>query len=183
MHWIVFCINVSTILIILAHPRSSNFARGFSQSPHRSRVCNSVAKRLVLGESSQSLCQWRQPSHLYRNLNSYAEDEDSNEVPESNDERRQPSKASHIVSIRSKNLAGVKGYNNENEIFLTFEACSEISSNLVAVTGETGSGKSLLVSKVAELVTGGKATASLLHAPKGAAMEPKASVEMGTLMM
>lgn len=35
--------------------------------------------------------------------------------------------------------------------------------NLVCVTGETGSGKSLLVSKIADLLTGGKASGSLLH--------------------
>lgn len=87
---------------------------------------------------------------------------------------------SHIVSIRSCNLAGFGGNEDENEIVLNFEANSEDGSKLVAVTGETGSGKSLLVSKVAELVTGGKATSSLLHSAKGTSGEAKATVEMGT---
>jgi hypothetical protein len=96
--------------------------------------------------------------------------------------KRQPlqKRMSYIASIRSHNLAGVKGHEDENEIVLNFEAQNEDGSNLVVVTGETGSGKSLLVSKVAELVTGGKAIASLLYAPKGISAEPRATVEMGT---
>jgi type II secretory pathway predicted ATPase ExeA len=87
---------------------------------------------------------------------------------------------SYISSIRSHNLAGITGHEDEKEIVLNFEAQNEDGSNLVVVTGETGSGKSLLVSKVAELVTGGKATVSLLDAPKGISVEPRATVEMGT---
>ena len=49
--------------------------------------------------------------------------------------------------------------------------------NLIAVTGETGTGKSLLVSKVADLVTGGKATSSLLQNTNAA--DATATVEMG----
>jgi Tfp pilus assembly pilus retraction ATPase PilT len=92
-----------------------------------------------------------------------------------------PKTISHISSIRSRNLAGVKGgYDDCDEIFLNLEAHNQDGSNLVVVTGETGSGKSLLVSKVADLVTGGKATASLLHTPKDTSVDPSASVEMGT---
>ena len=66
--------------------------------------------------------------------------------------------ASHIVSIKAYNLAGVVNQGVDNVIAIEFGDCP----NLVAVTGETGSGKSLLVAKLADLVTGGKATAALL---------------------
>lgn len=65
---------------------------------------------------------------------------------------------SHISSIKAYNLAGVVNQGEDKVIHIPFGNCP----NLVAVTGETGSGKSLLIAKLADLVTGGKATASLL---------------------
>jgi ABC-type glutathione transport system ATPase component len=82
---------------------------------------------------------------------------------------------SYVSMIRSCNLAGVVAATNEegnmeeqgtgrsNDITLRFQRGSLSGSNLIAVTGETGSGKSLLVSRVADLVTGGKAASSLLQ--------------------
>jgi len=87
--------------------------------------------------------------------------------------------SSHIYSIKSSNIAGMinDGYrreegddtttatpdNNHNDpdnsminIDLGSKAC------LVAITGESGSGKSLLVSKAIDLITGGKAVSSLV---------------------
>eukprot|EP00550_Attheya_septentrionalis_P005935 CAMPEP_0198290640 /NCGR_PEP_ID=MMETSP1449-20131203/8430_1 /TAXON_ID=420275 /ORGANISM="Attheya septentrionalis, Strain CCMP2084" /LENGTH=807 /DNA_ID=CAMNT_0043989167 /DNA_START=219 /DNA_END=2642 /DNA_ORIENTATION=- len=69
---------------------------------------------------------------------------------------------SHIVLLRSQNLAGmVRGdmdsTADDNSICISFQNEENDFPNLVAVTGETGSGKSLLVAKVAHLVTGGKA--------------------------
>ena len=78
---------------------------------------------------------------------------------------------SRIVSIKSLNLGGVTGP-AETEIELDFS-----NGDSIAITGETGSGKSLLVSKVADLVTGGKATAALLSKRTSNA---SATVEMGT---
>jgi ABC-type multidrug transport system fused ATPase/permease subunit len=78
---------------------------------------------------------------------------------------------SKIVSIRSRNLGGAINPDGQ-DIHVTLE-----DGNLIAVTGETGSGKSLLVSKVADLVTGGKATASLLQNTN--AEDATATVEMG----
>jgi DNA repair ATPase RecN len=54
------------------------------------------------------------------------------------------------------------------------------TSDLVAVTGETGSGKSLLVSKAVDLVTGGKASSSMLLDPNSSHLSGSnvASVEM-----
>jgi ABC-type multidrug transport system fused ATPase/permease subunit len=78
---------------------------------------------------------------------------------------------SKIVSIRSRNLCGAINPDGQ-DIHVTLE-----DGNLIAVTGETGSGKSLLVSKVADLVTGGKATSSLLQNTNGA--DATATVEMG----
>lgn len=92
----------------------------------------------------------------------------------------QPSekRISHISSIISRNLAAVAADEDGKEIVMNFEATSDASNLMVAVTGETGSGKSLLVSKVADLVTGGKMIPSLLHNTKSTSIEPEASVEM-----
>ena len=68
--------------------------------------------------------------------------------------------------LRSKNLAGmVRGDNSatdDNSICISFQNEEIDLPNLVAVTGETGSGKSLLVAKVAHLVTGGKADVTFI---------------------
>jgi hypothetical protein len=89
---------------------------------------------------------------------------------------------SHVTTIRSKNLASINADEDGNEIVLNFDSGeSEEDSNLmVVVTGETGSGKSLLVSKAAELVTGGKMAPSLLNGSKSKSAESAASVELGT---
>lgn len=103
-----------------------------------------------------------------------------------NPQRRQATgrRKSMISSIRCRNLAGI--FNGKSE---TADEASEIvlhlddghlldggsSCNLVAVTGETGSGKSLLVSKIVDLATGGKATTSLLQgANSNAKVDPGA---------
>lgn len=87
-----------------------------------------------------------------------------------------------MTTIRSKNLASINADEDGNEIVLNFDSGeSEEDSNLmVVVTGETGSGKSLLVSKAAELVTGGKMAPSLLNGSKSKSAESAASVELGT---
>jgi DNA repair ATPase RecN len=64
---------------------------------------------------------------------------------------------SHIRCIKSRNLAGVVG--NEG-VSITFQAANK----LIAFTGETGIGKSLIIIKTAELLCGGKALASLVVA-------------------
>ena len=62
-------------------------------------------------------------------------------------------KSSHIVSIKSSNIAGY-------DIKVDFG--QEAGTSLIAITGESGTGKSLLVSKAIDLVTGGKAISSLV---------------------
>ncbi|KAL3790202.1 hypothetical protein HJC23_005574 [Cyclotella cryptica] len=90
--------------------------------------------------------------------------------------------SSHIVSITSKNIAGMR--NEENSDGIVIELASLIDENingdkanvsfatssnpgLVAITGESGSGKSILVSKAIDLVTGGKAAVSLFPPTMG----------------
>ena len=70
----------------------------------------------------------------------------------------QGSPTGHIVSIECCNIAGMSSGGETRGIRVDFgrDAC------LVAVTGESGSGKSLLISKAIDLVTGGKAIASLV---------------------
>ena len=77
---------------------------------------------------------------------------------------------SFISSIKSKNLAGMVSNDGSND-----EICIHLGDepNLVAVTGETGSGKSVLIAKVASLVTGGTANPTMV--PQSAS---EASVEM-----
>ena len=103
--------------------------------------------------------------------------------------------SSRIRSIRSRNLGGaVASTMNKGESSLPgdldhddFLSLSLQDGRLIAVTGETGSGKSLLISKVVDLCSGGKATASLLSSSEaglsGQEGNPGASatVEMGKL--
>lgn len=85
-------------------------------------------------------------------------------------------RSSHIVSITSKNIAGMRSEGNDDGIVIQLASLSDQNMNhdeavlssstcsnsgLVAITGESGSGKSILVSKAIDLVTGGKAVASL----------------------
>ena len=72
------------------------------------------------------------------------------------------SKISHIVSIKSHNFAGTVNDDEANpdvEIDFGSKAC------LVAITGESGTGKSLLVSKALDVVTGGKVVNTLVQGP------------------
>lgn len=62
---------------------------------------------------------------------------------------------SYVRSLRSSNLAGVVGDQGQ-DIYVPFGA------HLTVVTGETGSGKSLLVARALQLVCGSKASPSLL---------------------
>jgi hypothetical protein len=84
-------------------------------------------------------------------------------------------KSSRICSIRSKNLGGSVASsssqtNNQEDSFLSLNLQD---GRLIAVTGETGAGKSILISKVIDLCSGGKASASLLSEE-----HPTATVEM-----
>jgi ABC-type glutathione transport system ATPase component len=106
-------------------------------------------------------CGWKPGSQLQSSRSS------QNTAPNYTSNGRESSLKSKIVSIRSRNLGGAI-----NDIHVNLE-----DGNLIAVTGETGSGKSLLVSKVADLVTGGKATSSLLQNTN--ATDATATVEMG----
>lgn len=83
--------------------------------------------------------------------------------PSDNDHDNHKYKSSHIVSIKSSNIAGMVNDGDGTGIQVDFgnEPC------LVAVTGESGSGKSLLVSKAIDLVTGGKAVSSLIPPSSG----------------
>ena len=87
---------------------------------------------------------------------------------------------SHIERIICFNLGGV--VSTEKELEGSKSSSKEILiefgdyPNLVAVTGETGSGKSLLVSKAIDLVLGGKASASMVHMTEHIS---NASVEVG----
>lgn len=69
---------------------------------------------------------------------------------------------SHISVIRCNNIAGVQGEKG-GEIKIDLQSYG--ASNLVAVTGETGHGKSLLFTKMVDLVSGGKASSSLIQDP------------------
>jgi len=87
------------------------------------------------------------------------------------------SRSSHILSIRSSNIAGMVGIGDESEdIIVDFG----LTSCFVAVTGESGTGKSLLISKAIDLISGGKAVPSLLSpsATEGNGEGPTTSVAL-----
>jgi DNA repair ATPase RecN len=108
---------------------------------------------------------------------------------------------SRISCIRSYNLASVVNADSPDEsvCFAFMDHNNDNNSgpsrnpNLVAVTGETGTGKSLLVARVVELLTGSKAAASFVtpnpatarngdsNGQKGLG-DPTASVEMELLL-
>lgn len=67
------------------------------------------------------------------------------------------SKQSYIKSIKCSNLAGI--FDNQSE---DGSISISLRPEMVSVTGETGTGKSLLISKLINVATGGKATASLV---------------------
>ena len=72
-----------------------------------------------------------------------------------------PHQSSHIVSLESHNIAGIVNNVGGSDIVIDFGS----KPCLVCVTGESGSGKSLLVSKALDVVTGGKATKTLVQDP------------------
>ena len=100
------------------------------------------------------------PVHLRWDHALAAADYDDDDVSSTSTEHSPQS--SHIVSIKSSNIAGMINDDGQDstDIQVDFgpEAC------LVAVTGESGSGKSLLVAKAIDLITGGKAVSSLVPA-------------------
>jgi ABC-type glutathione transport system ATPase component len=113
---------------------------------------------------------WKPGSQLHGSRSS--QNTDASLSSYTSNERESPLLKSKIISIRSRNLGGAINPDGQ-DIHVSLE-----NGNLIAVTGETGSGKSLLVSKVADLVTGGKATSSLLQQNTNAA-DATATVEMG----
>ncbi|KAG7338417.1 DNA repair protein RecN [Nitzschia inconspicua] len=76
---------------------------------------------------------------------------------------------SRIRQIRCRNLAGMTTSSNAtDEIILNLPGTiNGRATDLIAITGETGSGKSLLIGRVADLVTGGKASIAMIHQDKG----------------
>jgi len=80
------------------------------------------------------------------------------------DDANNPNLKSYISRIKVSNFAGMVGTPDQN---VASNECSEgvydesiqidLSPGLVAITGETGSGKSLLLNKAVNLAVGGKA--------------------------
>ena len=81
-------------------------------------------------------------------------------------------KSSHIVSIKSSNIAGLI---NEGSSDIKVDFGQEAGTSLIAITGESGTGKSLLVSKAIDLVTGGKAISSLVPSRAGESKDKESS--------
>jgi DNA repair ATPase RecN len=66
----------------------------------------------------------------------------------------------YIASIRSQNLAGAQSSRKDNQIII------DLQNGMTAITGETGSGKSLFVARALEVVTGGKGISAALLGSK-----------------
>ncbi|EED92241.1 predicted protein [Thalassiosira pseudonana CCMP1335] len=84
-------------------------------------------------------------------------------------------RSSQIVSIKSTNIAGLTNSQGTSDIEVNF---GSNGACFIAVTGESGSGKSLLVSKAVDLVTGGKAVATLVPTLGEGGEDERSSVEM-----
>lgn len=86
--------------------------------------------------------------------------------PDTDEPDDEACQSSHILSITSTNIAGMVNDDGEDStgIHVNF------APNLNVVTGESGTGKSLLVAKAIDLVTGGKADSSLIQ-PSGESVE------------
>lgn len=88
---------------------------------------------------------------------------DAQNLPTPSSQAQRTAKAelrrSYVSSIKSKNLAGMVS-NDGNSDAICIGLGDE--PNLVAVTGETGSGKSVLIAKVASLVSGGPASPTMV---------------------
>ena len=65
---------------------------------------------------------------------------------------------SQIRTIRSRHLVGIVNSADGKDIVISFED----DQNLIAITGETASGKSLLIARVVELLMGGKAAYTIV---------------------
>ena len=72
---------------------------------------------------------------------------------------------SRVLSIISYNLAGAVSHDNDRE---AIQISLDPSQPFVACTGETGSGKSLLLARALELISGGKVSDTLVGGVKGA---------------
>jgi len=89
--------------------------------------------------------------------------------------------SSHIVSIKSSNIAGMINDVGDDRTSADIQIDFDSGGCLTAVTGESGSGKSLLVSKAIDLITGGKAVSSLVPMTSGgenSEQESSSSVEL-----
>lgn len=71
---------------------------------------------------------------------------------------------SRVLSIISYNLAGAVSHDNDRE---AIQISLDPSQPFVACTGETGSGKSLLLARALELIAGGKVSDTLVGGVKG----------------
>ena len=92
--------------------------------------------------------------------------DDDSTTPDNDDiVSRSTIKSSHIVYIKSSNIAGMINEGDDSDIKVDFG--QEAGTSLIAITGESGTGKSLLVSKAIDLVTGGKAISSLVPSRAG----------------
>ena len=82
------------------------------------------------------------------------------QVPGCGDDIKQEkySPTSFVAMIRSHNLAGMVNDDGSKDIAINLGD----KPNLVAITGETGSGKSVLIARVADLVSGGKASPTMV---------------------
>jgi DNA repair ATPase RecN len=104
-------------------------------------------------------------------------------------------KKSRICQIRCQNLAGITTMRtretSEEDVNVVLQLdrniTNEKDSDLIAITGETGSGKSLLIGRVADLVTGGKALVSMIdstnHRPTTAMAEMTFSLHPSHMTM
>lgn len=164
---------------------SASFLSVPSPSPAACIDANLVARPTTgwLGSVPASLRYTTSPRNTRRHA---FPDDVSSSLLDQEEFRRQ----SRISCIRSFNLASVVNADDPTGIVcLSMNGGLKENPTLVAVTGETGTGKSLLVARALELLNGGKAPASLVSATSHgdnsdmvAEYAPSAFVEMELLL-
>jgi DNA repair ATPase RecN len=151
---------LSVVSLTVMHPKTLAFQCSITQTTPSSHDSTRIHGRLL--PSSRQFLSASRPLHSTKNSS------EENDVPFHDTQKdvsheNQKTK-SRIRQIRCQNLAGMSTGNVENaEIVLNLDRNPSDTTDLIAITGETGSGKSLLIGRVADLVTGGKASVSMIH--------------------
>jgi len=172
----------STVTVPMIPSALAFLATTRNAANHNCNYCDGRTNRFFVGEKEQQLMAHQERSaesekkHAKMNTKTKRKSQIStirceNFAGMTNGQNRESLEDENVIVLSFDDTAK---HVNLCDDTMTIEECREkqerdlnetatFGGNLVCVTGETGSGKSLLVSKIADLLTGGKASGSLLH--------------------